>query len=139
MDWNCHLWFLYVVFCISDTTNHIKLILKMQEARSRFTVEIDPERAAVVEPLDGILSPDGTAVLHLKRSSPSPIMGRVNCKVRSPQENNFFCIRFVCYSCSIKIAMFDSKHSKSECLLQRPKFVTFENLVCKITITMAWI
>ncbi|KAK1432524.1 hypothetical protein QVD17_09421 [Tagetes erecta] len=52
-----------------------------KEARSRFSVETDPENAAVVEPLDGILSPDGTAIIRFKRSAPSPIMGRVNCKV----------------------------------------------------------
>ncbi|XP_076913593.1 protein SUPPRESSOR OF QUENCHING 1, chloroplastic-like [Bidens hawaiensis] len=52
-----------------------------KEARSKFSVEIDPENAAVVEPLDGNLSPDGTAILRLKRSSPSPITGRVSCKV----------------------------------------------------------
>ncbi|KAK9067481.1 hypothetical protein SSX86_014811 [Deinandra increscens subsp. villosa] len=52
-----------------------------KEARSRFSIEIDPEDAAVVEPLDGSLNPDGTAILHFKRSSPSAITSRVNCKV----------------------------------------------------------
>ncbi|KAI7736671.1 hypothetical protein M8C21_009136, partial [Ambrosia artemisiifolia] len=52
-----------------------------KEARSRFSVDIDPENAAVVEPLDGTLSPDGTASLHFKRSSSSPITSRVSCKI----------------------------------------------------------
>ncbi|GJR52652.1 protein suppressor of quenting 1, chloroplastic isoform X2 [Tanacetum coccineum] len=39
--------------------------------------------AAVVDPLDGSLSPDGTAVLHFKRSSPSATVGRVNCKANT--------------------------------------------------------
>ncbi|KAI3781172.1 hypothetical protein L2E82_11176 [Cichorium intybus] len=52
-----------------------------KEARSKFSVDFEPENAAVVDPLDGNLNPDGTAVLHFKRSSPSPTMGRVNCKV----------------------------------------------------------
>ncbi|GKA57695.1 NHL repeat-containing protein 2, partial [Tanacetum coccineum] len=52
-----------------------------KEARSKFSVEVEPENAAVVDPLDGSLSPDGTAVLHFKRSSPSATVGRVNCKV----------------------------------------------------------
>ncbi|XP_023734564.1 protein SUPPRESSOR OF QUENCHING 1, chloroplastic isoform X1 [Lactuca sativa] len=52
-----------------------------KEARSKFSVEIEPENAAVFDPLDGNLSADGTAILHFKRSSPSPTMGRVNCKV----------------------------------------------------------
>ncbi|PWA90389.1 haloacid dehalogenase-like hydrolase family protein [Artemisia annua] len=52
-----------------------------KEAQSKFSVEVEPENAAVVDPLDGSLSPDGTAVLHFKRSSPSATVGRVNCKV----------------------------------------------------------
>nr|XP_043614411.1 protein SUPPRESSOR OF QUENCHING 1, chloroplastic [Erigeron canadensis] len=52
-----------------------------KEAPSKFSVEIEPEDAAIVDPLDGSLSPDGTARLHFKRSSPSATMGRVNCKV----------------------------------------------------------
>ncbi|KAL4572704.1 hypothetical protein LXL04_019486 [Taraxacum kok-saghyz] len=52
-----------------------------KEARSKFSVEIEPENAAAVEPLDGNLSPDGSAVLHFKRSSPSSTTGRINCKV----------------------------------------------------------
>ncbi|KAJ0534566.1 putative transcription factor WD40-like family [Helianthus annuus] len=52
-----------------------------KEARSKFSVDIDPENAAVVEPLDGNLGPDGTAILRIKRSSPSPITSRVSCKI----------------------------------------------------------
>ncbi|KAI3668992.1 hypothetical protein L6452_40210 [Arctium lappa] len=52
-----------------------------KEARSKFSVEIEPEDAAVVDPLDGNLSPDGTAILHFKRSAPSATLSRVNCKV----------------------------------------------------------
>ncbi|XP_024977905.1 protein SUPPRESSOR OF QUENCHING 1, chloroplastic [Cynara cardunculus var. scolymus] len=51
------------------------------EARSKFSVEIEPEDAAVVDPLDGNLSPDGTAILHFRRSAPSATLSRVNCKV----------------------------------------------------------
>ncbi|KAJ9557732.1 hypothetical protein OSB04_012346 [Centaurea solstitialis] len=52
-----------------------------KEARSKFSVEIEPEDAAVVDPLDGNLSQDGTAILHFKRSAPSATLSRVNCKV----------------------------------------------------------
>ncbi|KAK3014291.1 hypothetical protein RJ639_008014, partial [Escallonia herrerae] len=52
-----------------------------KEARSKFSVEIDREDAAFVEPMDGNLSPEGTAMLHFERSSPLASMGRVSCKV----------------------------------------------------------
>lgn len=55
----------------------------MQEARSKFSVETEPENAVTIDPLDGYLSPEGSATLHFKRSSPSASMGRVNCKVTS--------------------------------------------------------
>lgn len=64
----------------------------MQEARSKFSVEVEPEDAAVVDPLDGSLSPDGTAVLHFKRSSPSATVGRVNCKVCTKSPGYGFCM-----------------------------------------------
>lgn len=53
----------------------------MQEARSKFSVEIEPENQVVINPVDGYLSPEGFASLHFRRSSPSASMGRINCKV----------------------------------------------------------
>lgn len=53
----------------------------MQEAQSKFSVEIEPENAVTVDPLDGNLSPEGTAVLHFRRSSPSAFKGEIYCKV----------------------------------------------------------
>lgn len=55
--------------------------LKMQEAQSKFSVDTEPENAISVDPLDGFLSPEGTAVMNFKRSSSSPSTGRINCKV----------------------------------------------------------
>ncbi|KAI3944972.1 hypothetical protein MKW92_051069 [Papaver armeniacum] len=52
-----------------------------KEARSKFTVELEPENSVVIEPLDGTLSPDGSASLHFKRPSTSPAVGRIYCKV----------------------------------------------------------
>ncbi|GAB4835670.1 Protein SUPPRESSOR OF QUENCHING 1, chloroplastic [Ancistrocladus abbreviatus] len=52
-----------------------------KEAQSKFSVETEPENAVFIEPLDGNLSPEGSAVLHFKRSSPSASLGRINCKV----------------------------------------------------------
>uniref|UniRef100_A0A2N9EPZ1 Thioredoxin domain-containing protein n=1 Tax=Fagus sylvatica TaxID=28930 RepID=A0A2N9EPZ1_FAGSY len=52
-----------------------------KEARSKFSVDIEPESSMVIDPLDGYLSPEGSAILHFKRSSSSSSMGRINCKV----------------------------------------------------------
>ncbi|KAK9147080.1 hypothetical protein Sjap_006983 [Stephania japonica] len=52
-----------------------------KEARSKFNVEIEPENALIIEPLDGNLNPEGLASVHFKRSSSSPAKGRIICKV----------------------------------------------------------
>ncbi|PIA44031.1 hypothetical protein AQUCO_01800233v1 [Aquilegia coerulea] len=52
-----------------------------KEARSKFNVEIEPENVVDVQPMDGNLSPEGSASLHFKRLSSTPAMGRINCKV----------------------------------------------------------
>nr|XP_012569549.1 protein SUPPRESSOR OF QUENCHING 1, chloroplastic-like [Cicer arietinum] len=52
-----------------------------KEARSRFSVDIEPENAVNINPLDGLLSPEGSTTLHFKRSSHSASIGRINCKV----------------------------------------------------------
>lgn len=52
-----------------------------KEARSKYSVDIEPENAAIVDPLDGNLNAEGTAMLHFKRSSPSASTGKINCKV----------------------------------------------------------
>lgn len=52
-----------------------------KEARSKYSIEIEPEDAVVVDPLDGNLNSDGSALLHFKRSSSLASMGRILCKV----------------------------------------------------------
>ncbi|KAG5232309.1 NHL repeat-containing protein [Salix suchowensis] len=52
-----------------------------KEARSKFSVETEPENAVVINPSEGYLSSGGTASIHFKRSDASPSMGRINCKV----------------------------------------------------------
>ncbi|KAL6964635.1 Protein SUPPRESSOR OF QUENCHING 1, chloroplastic, partial [Sarracenia purpurea var. burkii] len=52
-----------------------------KEARSKFSVEIEPENKVVIDPVDGYLTPDGSASLHFRRSSPVASIGRINCKV----------------------------------------------------------
>lgn len=53
----------------------------MQEARSKFDVETDPADVINMEPINGEFSPDGSASVHFRRNSASPVMGRINCKV----------------------------------------------------------
>ncbi|GFS30722.1 haloacid dehalogenase-like hydrolase family protein [Actinidia rufa] len=64
-----------------SSSNVGNLYLKISEARSKFSIEIEPENLVVIDPVDGYLSPEGSASLHFKRSSPSASMGRINCKV----------------------------------------------------------
>ncbi|KAJ4719324.1 NHL repeat-containing protein 2-like [Melia azedarach] len=52
-----------------------------KEARSKFSVDVEPENAVVIDPSDGNLSPEGLASLHFKRMSPSASTGRISCKV----------------------------------------------------------
>ncbi|CAL0308538.1 unnamed protein product [Lupinus luteus] len=52
-----------------------------KEARSRFSVDIEPEDAVNIDPLDGFLNPEGSATLHFKRSSNSASVARINIKV----------------------------------------------------------
>ncbi|KAK6143850.1 hypothetical protein DH2020_024198 [Rehmannia glutinosa] len=50
-------------------------------AQSKFSVEIEPENVALVDPMDGNISPEGSAILKFKRSSPSSFKSRIYCKV----------------------------------------------------------
>ncbi|XP_062081822.1 protein SUPPRESSOR OF QUENCHING 1, chloroplastic isoform X1 [Humulus lupulus] len=52
-----------------------------KEARSKFSVDLEPENALTIDPLDGYLSPEGSAILHFKQSSSLASMGKINCKV----------------------------------------------------------
>ncbi|CAI9103559.1 OLC1v1002070C1 [Oldenlandia corymbosa var. corymbosa] len=52
-----------------------------KEAVSKYSVDTEPEDTASIDPLEGNLSPEGSAVIHFKRASPSSFRGRINCKV----------------------------------------------------------
>ncbi|KAK4851350.1 hypothetical protein QYF36_014395 [Acer negundo] len=52
-----------------------------KEARSKFSVDVEPENAVIIDPLDGNFSPEGSAAFHFRRSSPSASTGRISCKV----------------------------------------------------------
>ncbi|KAL0348124.1 UNVERIFIED_CONTAM: protein SUPPRESSOR OF QUENCHING 1, chloroplastic [Sesamum angustifolium] len=72
------------------SSNDGKLCLKIsvpdgyhlsKEAQSKFSVEFEPENAALVDPVDGTISKEGYAVIQFKRSSPSSSKSRIYCKV----------------------------------------------------------
>ncbi|XP_059313313.1 protein SUPPRESSOR OF QUENCHING 1, chloroplastic isoform X1 [Lycium ferocissimum] len=52
-----------------------------KEAQSKFSIDFDPDNAAEVDSLEGNLSPEGSAVVHFRRSSASSSTSRVYCKV----------------------------------------------------------
>ncbi|XP_051144550.1 protein SUPPRESSOR OF QUENCHING 1, chloroplastic isoform X2 [Andrographis paniculata] len=52
-----------------------------KEAESKFSVEFEPETAALADPTEGNIKLDGSAVVEIKRLSPSPSKGRIYCKV----------------------------------------------------------
>ncbi|CAK7340522.1 unnamed protein product [Dovyalis caffra] len=52
-----------------------------KEARNKFSVETEPENAVLIDPSEGYLGSEGTASLHFKRSTSSPSIGKINCKV----------------------------------------------------------
>ncbi|KAF2538785.1 hypothetical protein F2Q68_00019914 [Brassica cretica] len=52
-----------------------------KEARSKFVVDVEPEDAVTVDPLEGVLGPEGSTVLHYRQSSTSASIGKISCKV----------------------------------------------------------
>ncbi|XP_047307151.1 protein SUPPRESSOR OF QUENCHING 1, chloroplastic [Impatiens glandulifera] len=52
-----------------------------KEANSKFMVDIEAESPVSFDPMDGLLSTEGIASLHFKRSAPLPSTGKINCKV----------------------------------------------------------
>jgi len=53
----------------------------VQEARSKFVVDVEPENAVAIDPTEGTLSPEGSTMLHFIQSSTSASVGKISCKV----------------------------------------------------------
>ncbi|KAF3774472.1 NHL repeat-containing protein 2 [Nymphaea thermarum] len=73
---------------ISSKEGNLKLKISVpqgyhfsKEARSKFEVDVEPEDALVIEPLEGFLSQEGYASLSFKRALVSGAKARVICKV----------------------------------------------------------
>lgn len=55
----------------------------MQEAQSKFEVDVEPDGSVSIEPMNGIIGNDGRAKLRFSRSSNDSSSGsvRISCKV----------------------------------------------------------
>lgn len=81
-----------IFYVVMWDASNLTFIVNLQEAQSKFEVEIDPTDAINIEPLNGIINLEGSASLHFTRTSSSPVTGRINCKVSLylPPMNFFF-------------------------------------------------
>ncbi|KAK2364956.1 bifunctional riboflavin kinase/FMN phosphatase [Trifolium repens] len=79
-----------------------------KEARSRFSVDIEPEDAVNIDPLDGFLGPEGSATLHFKRSSNSASMGRINCKIYYCKEDEVCLYKSLLFEVPFREGVFDT-------------------------------
>ncbi|GAU11447.1 hypothetical protein TSUD_344380 [Trifolium subterraneum] len=79
-----------------------------KEARSRFSVDIEPEDAVNIDPLDGFLSPEGSATLRFKRSSNSASMGRINCKIYYCKEDEVCLYKSLLFEVPFREGVFDT-------------------------------
>ncbi|XP_074567603.1 protein SUPPRESSOR OF QUENCHING 1, chloroplastic isoform X2 [Curcuma longa] len=73
-----------------------------KEARSKFDVETDPTNAINIEPVNGNLSPEGSASLKFRRNSPSAVMGRINCKIYYCKEDEVCLYQSVAFDVSFR-------------------------------------
>lgn len=87
-----------------------------KEAQSKFSVEVEPENAALIDPMDGNISPEGSAILQFKRSSPSPSKSRIYCKVYYCKEDEVCLYQPLMFEVSFQEAAPDA--TSAEILLQ---------------------
>ncbi|KAL9141056.1 hypothetical protein ABFS82_14G077900 [Erythranthe guttata] len=79
-----------------------------KEAQSKFSVEFEPENAALADPIDGIISREGSAIVQFKRSSPSSSKTRIYCKVYYCKEDEVCLYQAVTFEVSFQEAVPDS-------------------------------
>ncbi|KAJ0231573.1 Protein SUPPRESSOR OF QUENCHING 1, partial [Hirschfeldia incana] len=82
-----------------------------KEARSKFVVDVEPEDAVTVEPLEGIVGPEGSTVLHYRQSSTSASVGKISCKVYYCKEDEVCLYQSVQFEVPFKV---ESESSSSQ-------------------------
>ncbi|VYS49318.1 unnamed protein product [Arabidopsis thaliana] len=74
-----------------------------KEARSKFVVDVEPENAVAIDPTEGTLSPEGSAMLHFKQSSTSASVGKISCKVYYCKEDEVCLYQSVQFEVPFKV------------------------------------
>eukprot|EP00268_Persea_americana_P050094 TRINITY_DN5423_c0_g1_i14.p1 TRINITY_DN5423_c0_g1~~TRINITY_DN5423_c0_g1_i14.p1 ORF type:complete len:1112 (-),score=203.72 TRINITY_DN5423_c0_g1_i14:364-3300(-) len=95
-----------------------------KEAISKFSVDIDPDNAVSIEPSNGILSPEGSVSLHFRRSTSSPAMGRINCKVYYCKEDEVCLYQSLAFEVPFKEEVSESTTEITLPFTVKPKFST---------------
>lgn len=93
---------LYLKFSVPEEYHFSK------EASSKFTVEIEPQDTIVIKPMDGNLSPEGSASLYFNRLSSAPSVGRITCKVYYCKEDEVCLYQSVSFEIPFKEVISDS-------------------------------
>ncbi|GER44007.1 haloacid dehalogenase-like hydrolase domain-containing protein [Striga asiatica] len=83
-----------------------------KEAQSKFSVELEPENAALVDPMDGNLNPQGSAIVNFKRSSHSSFKCRIYCKVYYCKEDEVCLYQPLMFEISFQEAVLDAVPSE---------------------------
>ncbi|KAL2231305.1 UNVERIFIED_CONTAM: protein suppressor of quenching 1, chloroplastic [Sesamum indicum] len=119
------------------SSNEGKLCLKIsvpegyhlsKEAQSKFSVEFEPENAALVDPVDGTISTEGSAVIQFKRSSPSSSKSRIYCKVYYCKEDEVCLYQPLMFEVSFQEAIPDAAPAEiSLPYVVKPKSPTYNS------------
>ncbi|KFK22541.1 hypothetical protein AALP_AAs68488U000300 [Arabis alpina] len=73
------------------------------EARSKFVVDVEPENAITVEPMEGNLGPDGSTILRYRQSSTLASVGKISCKVYYCKEDEVCLYQSVQFEVPFKV------------------------------------
>ncbi|KAK4424523.1 protein SUPPRESSOR OF QUENCHING 1, chloroplastic [Sesamum alatum] len=99
-----------------------------KEAQSKFSVEFEPENAASVDPIDGNISIEGSAVIQFKRASPSSSKSRIYCKVYYCKEDEVCLYQPLMFEVSFQEAVPDASPAEiSLPYVVKPKSPTYNS------------
>ncbi|KAL1221163.1 Protein SUPPRESSOR OF QUENCHING 1 [Cardamine amara subsp. amara] len=74
-----------------------------KEARSKFVVDVEPENAVAVDPMEGNLGPEGSTMIHYRQSSTSASVGKISCKVYYCKEDEVCLYQSVQFEVPFKV------------------------------------